>query len=75
MVEKKWFPQAKKSASTSRNKVIFQKLDFHQQEKNVQIKKYCFNQTENWFALAGMENLFKNTFLLDKKTAYIGRNI
>ena len=28
MKEKKWFPQARKSVSTSRNKVIFQKFDF-----------------------------------------------
>ena len=26
--KKKWFPLARKSVSTSRNKVIFQKLDF-----------------------------------------------
>ena len=61
--------------STSRNKVIYQKLDFHQRKKNLQIKEYCFKQTENRFPLARMENLFKDTFLLDEKTAYLGRNI
>ena len=46
------------------------------EEKNgFQKKEYCFKQTENWFPLAGMENLFKNMFLLDEQTAYIGRNI
>ena len=38
-------------------------------KKNLQIKEYCFKQTENSFSPAGMENLFKNTFLLDEKTA------
>ena len=52
-----------------------EKNGFHQPEKNLQVKEYCFKQTENWFLMTGMENLFKNTFLLDKKTAYIGRNI
>ena len=28
-----WFPPARKSVSTSRSKVIFQKLDFHEQKK------------------------------------------
>ena len=40
--------------------------------KNLQIKKYCFKKTENRFPLTGMENLFKNTFLLDEKTAMVG---
>ena len=31
------------------------------------MKEYCFNYTESWFPLAGMENSFKNTFLLDGK--------
>ena len=44
-------------------------------EKNVQIKEYCFKQTRNGLQLEGTENLFKNTFLLHEKTAYIGRNI
>ena len=56
-------------------KIIFQKLDFHQQKKNVQIKEYCFKQTENRYSLAGMENLFMDTFPLDEKIANIGRNI
>ena len=38
-------------------------------KKNLQIKEYCFKQTENSFSPVGMENLFKNTFLLDEKTA------
>ena len=37
-MEKKWFPLARKSVSTSKNKVIFQKLNFrygfHQQKKS-----------------------------------------
>ena len=57
---KKWFPLARKSVSTSRNQLIFQKLVF---------------PIENWFPLAGMENLFKKMFLLDGKTASIDRNI
>ena len=43
--------------------------------RNLQIKKYCFKQSENRFSLAEMENLLKNAFLLDKKATYIGRNI
>ena len=39
------------------------------------MKEYCFNYTESWFPLAGMENSFKNTFLLDGKAATIDRNI
>ena len=75
MEEKNWFRLTRKSVSTSRNKVIFQILDFRQQKKNVQIKEYCLKYTEIWFPLAGMENLFKKMFLQDEKTAYIGRNI
>ena len=39
MEENKWFPLARKSVSTSRNKVIFQKLDsrFPQTEQNKRI--------------------------------------
>ena len=70
MEEEKWFALARKSVSTSRNKFFFKSC-----RKNLQIKEYCFRQTENRFPLAEMKNLFKNTFLLDKKTAYIGRNI
>ena len=30
--------------------------------KNLQIIEYCFKLTENRFSLAGMENMFKNTW-------------
>ena len=42
--------------------------------KNLQIKKNCLKQTENQFPRAGMENPSEDAFLLDEKTAYIGRN-
>ena len=38
-------------------------------------KKMVSTSQKIRFPLAGMKNLFKNTFLLDEKTAYIGRNI
>ena len=38
-------------------------------------KRILFQVTKNRLPLAGMENLFKNTFLLDEETAYIARNI
>ena len=75
MEEKKQFPLARRSVFTSRNKAIFQNLDFLLAEKNVQIIEYCFKQTENWFPLAGMKNFFKNTLLLDEETTYFDRNI
>ena len=42
---KKWFSLAAKSVPTSRNKVIFQKLNFRfpLAEKNLYIKEYCFS--------------------------------
>ena len=56
--------------------IRFEKLGFRLwfplAEKNLQIKEYCFKQTENWFPLAGIENLFKNTFLQDEKFALAG---
>ena len=72
---KKWFPLARKSVSTSGNKVIFSKIEFPLAEKNVKIKEYCFKWTENWSPLVGIENLFKTTFLLNENSVYIGRNI
>ena len=53
----------------------FSKIEFPLAEKNLQTKEYGFKSTENRFPSAGMENLFKSTFLLDEKTAYIGRYI
>ena len=41
---------------------------FRLEEKILQIKECCFKWTEN--RLAGMENWFKNMFLLDDKTAW-----
>ena len=67
---KKWFPLARESVSTSRNQVIFQKLDFP--EKNLQIKEYCFKYVEIRFPLAGVENLFKTKFLPDKNLLTLG---
>ena len=55
---KKMFLIARKSVSASRNKVIFKKLNF----------SYGFISRKR------MQNLFKNTFLLEEQTAY-GRNI
>ena len=39
MEEKKWFPQAKKSVSTSSNKAIFQKLDLSVFTNRTEISK------------------------------------
>ena len=68
-----------KKVPASRNKGYFSKngspLWFPLAEKNLQIKECCFKQTKNWFPLAGIKNVFKNTLLLDEKPAYIGRNI
>ena len=74
---KKWFLLARVSTSTSRNKVIFQKLELplSANRKKIKIKEYCFNYTESWFPIAGMENSFKNKLLFDEKTASIDRNI
>ena len=76
---KKWFPLVKKSVSTSRNKVIFQKIQFSLRfplaGKKSLNQRILFQQKKNWFPLAVMENSFKNTFLLCGKTAYIERNI
>ena len=41
--------------------------------KNLLTKEYCFKQRKIRFKIAGMENFFEKTFLLDEKTAYIGR--
>ena len=38
-------------------------------------KKNSFHQTESWFPVAGMENSFQKTFLLDGEAAIIDRNI
>ena len=43
--------------------------------KMSQKKVYFINLTGNRFQLAGMEDMFKNKFLLDGKTAYIDRTI
>ena len=40
MEEKKWFPLARKSVSTSTNKVIFQKLDLSVSINRTKISKY-----------------------------------
>ena len=73
--KKEWFPLARKLVSTSRNKVIFQKLDFHYQKQKCPNERILFHETENRFPLVRMENLFKYMFLLDEKTTYIGKNI
>ena len=39
---KKWFPLARKSLFTGRNKVIFSENVFPPVENNLQIKEYCF---------------------------------
>ena len=36
-------------------------------EKNLHIKEYCFNKTENRFPPVGIENSFKKIFLLEGK--------
>ena len=60
--------------STSRNKVIFEEMDFHWQKKRPN-KRMLFQVGRKSVPLAEMKNLFKNTFLLDEKTIYIGKNI
>ena len=69
----------KNIVSTSHKKVSasmnLSKNGWKKSGKNLQIKQCCFKQTKNWFPLAGVKNVFKKTFLLDEKTAYIGRNI
>ena len=42
MEEKKWFPPVRKSVSTSRNKSLFQKLDFHYQIKKFPNKRILY---------------------------------
>ena len=68
MKQKKWFPLVRKSVSTRRNKVIFQKLDFRfpQTDKKSLSKRMVFQ-------LDRMS--VSTTFPLDGKTASIDRNI
>ena len=54
MKEKKWFPQARKSVSTSRNKVIFQKFDL-QTEKKYLNKRILFQVDRKSVSTSGNE--------------------
>ena len=77
MEEKKWFPLARKWVSISRNKVIFQKLDLpvSTNRKKSLNKKILFQIDRKSISISGMVNLFKNTFLLEGKTASIDTDI
>ena len=74
--KKQWFLRARKSFSTSRNKIFFENWisQFPQTEQKSLNKRTLLQQDRSCFPLAGMENLFKNKILLDGKTASIGRN-
>ena len=70
-----WFPPARKSVSTSRSKVIFQKLDFHEQKKAPN-KKILFQVDRKLVStIRNGKFISEHVFLLDEKTAYIDRNI
>ena len=61
MEEKKWFLPARKSVFTSRK---FSKLGFSPWFPLAEKKS---PNKRNWFPLAGMKNLFKNTFTTRRK--------
>ena len=71
---KKWFPPARKSVSTSRNKFIFQKLDFYEQKKAPNNKILFQVDRKLVFTIRNGKSISEYVFLLDEKTAYIGRN-
>ena len=74
---KKWFLLARKSVSTSRNKVIFQKLDLpvSANRKKTLNKRILFQLDRKSVSTSGNGELFKNTLLLNGKPASIDRNI
>ena len=72
---KKWFPPARKSVCTSRNKAIFQKLDFHEQKKAPNEKVLFEVDRKLVSTIKNGKFISEYVFLLDEKTAYIDRNI
>ena len=77
MEEKNGFYQPEYQLPLAGIRLFFRNQSSHflQTEKKIKIKEYCFNYTESWFPIAGMENSFKNKLLFDEKTASIDRNI
>ena len=71
---KKWFPPVRKSVSTSRNKFIYQKLDFHKQKKSPN-SKILFQVDRKLFStIRNGKFISEYVFLLDENTTYISRN-
>ena len=78
----KWFPLAKKSVSTSRNNVIFQKLDFPVSisRKKSLIKKDTVSRDTKSVSISAngefeQDGIWEWRILLDRKTASFDRNI
>ena len=60
---------------TSRNKAIFQKLDFHEQKKAPNEKVLFEVDRKLVSTIKNGKFISEYVFLPDEKTAYIGRNI
>ena len=75
---KKWFRQASKSVTTSKNKIAFQKLDFPvstSSKKKSLNKRIMFKLNRKLVSTGRNGETFKKTFLLEGKTTSIDRNI
>ena len=75
---KKWFRQARKSVTTSKNKIAFQKLDFPvstSSKKKSLNKRIMFKLNRKLVSTGRNGETFKKTFLLEGKTTSIDRNI
>ena len=78
MEEKKWFPQAKKSVSTSSNKAIFQKLDlpvFTNRTEISKLKNIVSTRQKVGFHQQEWKICLRIRFFQTEKTVSIDRNI
>ena len=77
-IRKKWFQQTIKSVTTSKNKVAFQKLYFPISTSSKKIslnKRIMFQLNGKLVSTGGNGETFKKTFLLERKTTSIDKNI
>ena len=68
---KKWFSPSRKSIFTLRNKFFFKNWIFTSRKKSSNKKILCEVDRKS----VSTENLYKNTFVIDQKTADTGKNI